>query len=376
MLKITEFAKLCGVSVHTLRYYDKCNILCPRETDPSSGYRYYHPEQKKDVETILTLKDLGFSLEDIREFLTGGASKRRNMLGLRKLQLYRESCILQENIKKIDKFSEDKNLGYYHYGTSFSEIPFEDDPRMLGRWDYCGYLPDNTEFTSEEILIKDFFLHKTLFLLPRGEEVWTYAWSKNVIYCHLLTYNLIVSQPCTLFSANGETYLAVQWISAKIIGEENSDGVRIFRQIDTAIYTQETAQVFQDDLNLPYHPDPKIIGYWKTIDFVTSPDLFSPGKRNEDFSSFTYMYDGIHFYDNGEALMVLPSIRGLIEAACRYTAGYIITEQFTLPYEYRRHKNNDYLIMEHKNGDYVHTGMIGYYVFRREDKNSDIQTII
>ena len=66
MLKITEFAKLCGVTVHTLRYYDKCSILCPRETDPSSGYRYYHPEQKKDVETILTLKDLGFSLEDIR----------------------------------------------------------------------------------------------------------------------------------------------------------------------------------------------------------------------------------------------------------------------------------------------------------------------
>ena len=50
MLKINEFAKLCGVTVHTLRYYDKCSILCPRETDPSSGYRYYHPEQKKDVD--------------------------------------------------------------------------------------------------------------------------------------------------------------------------------------------------------------------------------------------------------------------------------------------------------------------------------------
>ena len=81
MLRIGEMAKLCGVSIETLRYYDKCRILCPRETDPSSGYRYYHPEQKKDAETILTLKELGFSLEDIKTYMNGSIQIRRLLLG-------------------------------------------------------------------------------------------------------------------------------------------------------------------------------------------------------------------------------------------------------------------------------------------------------
>ena len=60
MLKIKEFAKLCGTSTFTLRYYDEHEVLCPHETDPATGYRYYHPDQQKDMETILTLKGLGF----------------------------------------------------------------------------------------------------------------------------------------------------------------------------------------------------------------------------------------------------------------------------------------------------------------------------
>ena len=81
MLKIKEFAKLCGTSTFTLRYYDEHEVLCPHETDPATGYRYYHPDQQKDMETILTLKGLGFSLDDIKRYLYGSIQIRRELLG-------------------------------------------------------------------------------------------------------------------------------------------------------------------------------------------------------------------------------------------------------------------------------------------------------
>ena len=56
MLKIKEFAKLCGTSTFTLRYYDEHEVLCPHETDPATGYRYYHPDQQKDMERRLPME--------------------------------------------------------------------------------------------------------------------------------------------------------------------------------------------------------------------------------------------------------------------------------------------------------------------------------
>lgn len=44
MIKIGELAKICRVSVQTLRYYDKIGLLCADRVDTDSGYRYYAPE--------------------------------------------------------------------------------------------------------------------------------------------------------------------------------------------------------------------------------------------------------------------------------------------------------------------------------------------
>ncbi len=39
-LSVSEMAKLTGVSVRTLHYYDQIGLLCP-ETAADSGYRWY-----------------------------------------------------------------------------------------------------------------------------------------------------------------------------------------------------------------------------------------------------------------------------------------------------------------------------------------------
>ncbi len=65
MLRIGDFSKLSKVTIKALRYYDKIELLKPDYIDKDSGYRYYKPEQLKKIVKIMTMKDMGFSLDEI-----------------------------------------------------------------------------------------------------------------------------------------------------------------------------------------------------------------------------------------------------------------------------------------------------------------------
>ena len=69
MFKIGEFSKLVRVSPRMLRHYEKCGILYPAEIDRFTGYRQYSAGQIPLVQNIVTLRDLGFSIDEIEEIL-------------------------------------------------------------------------------------------------------------------------------------------------------------------------------------------------------------------------------------------------------------------------------------------------------------------
>ncbi|MCQ2346273.1 MAG: MerR family DNA-binding transcriptional regulator [Paludibacteraceae bacterium] len=64
-LKIGDFAKLCGVTVKTLRHYEKLGILIPKQVDRYSGYRYYSVGQMQKMAMIRQFQALGLSLGEI-----------------------------------------------------------------------------------------------------------------------------------------------------------------------------------------------------------------------------------------------------------------------------------------------------------------------
>ncbi len=68
-VKIGELAKRCGVSIDTIRYYEKEGLIKPF-TRSSSGYRYYDIEAERQLGFILKAKSLGFSLQEIAELLS------------------------------------------------------------------------------------------------------------------------------------------------------------------------------------------------------------------------------------------------------------------------------------------------------------------
>ena len=69
MFKIGDFSQLGRVTVRTLRHYDELGLLRPAKIDGESSYRFYTIEQLPQLNRIVALKDLGFSLLEIQRFV-------------------------------------------------------------------------------------------------------------------------------------------------------------------------------------------------------------------------------------------------------------------------------------------------------------------
>lgn len=68
-LTISEFAKLRNVSIGSLRYYEKLNILVPEYIDPKTKYRYYSPEQLGILDAIILCITLDIPLKDLKNYI-------------------------------------------------------------------------------------------------------------------------------------------------------------------------------------------------------------------------------------------------------------------------------------------------------------------
>lgn len=90
---VSQAARLAGVSVRTLRWYDEIGLLKPTEVTPA-GYRFYGGEAMAQLQQILFYRELGVPLEQIGRILTApdndraeALRKHRNLLLLKRQRL-------------------------------------------------------------------------------------------------------------------------------------------------------------------------------------------------------------------------------------------------------------------------------------------------
>ena len=95
-----EFAKKAHVTLRTIRYYDKQNILVP-SARTESGARLYTDEDLAKLQQILLLKYLGFSLEDIREMTLASADQQYLLESMRV-----QKKLLQERMENMQAMME------------------------------------------------------------------------------------------------------------------------------------------------------------------------------------------------------------------------------------------------------------------------------
>ena len=71
VLRIGELAAECGVSIDTIRYYERRKLL-PHAGRSAGGFRLYTPEAVERLRFIKQAQEIGFSLEEIGGLLTSG----------------------------------------------------------------------------------------------------------------------------------------------------------------------------------------------------------------------------------------------------------------------------------------------------------------
>ena len=93
MYKIGDFSSMSKTTIKTLRYYEKEGLLKPVYVDLNTGYRYYETSQLIIISKIISLRQIGLSIKDIKDVLNGG--------NLEKI-LVRRRSELEANLVKID----------------------------------------------------------------------------------------------------------------------------------------------------------------------------------------------------------------------------------------------------------------------------------
>lgn len=86
LMLIGEIAEFFGVSRKAIRLYEKKGIIKPAEVDAANGYRYYSAGQVQQLNALLELKALGFSLDEIKMIMDGEVAKEQLVSTLRKKQ--------------------------------------------------------------------------------------------------------------------------------------------------------------------------------------------------------------------------------------------------------------------------------------------------
>ena len=71
MYKIGDFSSMSKTTIKTLRYYEKEGLLTPVYIDQNTGYRYYQSSQLIDISKIISLRQIGLSIKEIKKVLDG-----------------------------------------------------------------------------------------------------------------------------------------------------------------------------------------------------------------------------------------------------------------------------------------------------------------
>lgn len=117
-MKVSDVAKLTGVTVRTLHYYDEIGLLPPSGVT-SSGYRVYNDADLEVLQQILFFRELDFSLEDIRAIMQNPAYEKETALQKQKALLVQKRNRLDRLIALVDKtLKGERDMSFKQFDTT------------------------------------------------------------------------------------------------------------------------------------------------------------------------------------------------------------------------------------------------------------------
>ena len=105
---IAEAAALTGVSVHTLRYYERAGLVVSPVNRTATGRRRYHPLDLKWITVCTKLRATGMSISGIRHYAElvaagpGNENERLELLEAHRAEVVAKLAEIQESLQVID----------------------------------------------------------------------------------------------------------------------------------------------------------------------------------------------------------------------------------------------------------------------------------
>jgi len=107
---IKKLSQLAGVSTRTLRYYDEIELLKPARVN-SSGYRIYGKKEVDKLQQILFYRELGVSLDKIKEIINAPSFNEIAALREHREKLLEKRAQLDMLIANVDRTILEKERG-------------------------------------------------------------------------------------------------------------------------------------------------------------------------------------------------------------------------------------------------------------------------
>ncbi len=154
LLSIGKMSEINGISIPTLRLYDKKGLLKPAYTDAETGYRYYTLQQTARLDIIVYMKELGMSLVEIKNILEKeDVTLIESILAKKNEQLHEQMRKLKEQHDAVERTIA--QIERYRKSPTTGTISLEYIDRR-----YIWYIPCDVNFYEydrncyEEIVMK------------------------------------------------------------------------------------------------------------------------------------------------------------------------------------------------------------------------------
>ena len=316
MYKIGELSKLCNISVKALRYYDSEGLLVPDNIDRFTGYRYYSAAKLADCYRIIALKELGFSLDEIRRQLTVGS--REETIGVLNAKLTELNSLIENTQNQLKKIESIKNRLIGGETKMFNVIIRKTDEIHVAF--VRRYYKSKSDALSEASVIAD-KLPKSIigkrkiiinyeteytesdFDLAACAEI-TGKLSKGSGYDEkIITFGSDVASLCCNESELDDAYKAIikhlDGSNYKVCGAYyeiyHGDGTV---ELKVPVSGMSKAPLYVSvNANEPFTDDPEVCGKWKIVDIVPTREQFIYGKSKCSHS--TWLHE-LYFIDGGK----------------------------------------------------------------------------
>ena len=344
--KIGQISKMLKISTRAIRFYEEKGLITPCIKDNINGYRYFNDKQIFILKKIIFLKDLGLSLEQIKEYLNSDILVKQKLL----TNHYKKNSQLNEILKKIIdnklydlSFLENKH--YFGYNVVSKNLD-----NIVGTWVLSGIYQNIKDARFNKNKINLFTPYQFLSFNHDGQSPWFYyATEKKIIFN---TFFLSVAEIYQI--EDNKLYLMISNPKDHLfINDKNNITFSHILVFDKYSNNFEDYKKFltMDSLPTSFVKDSEIVGVYKLIG-ICDNFLKENYKENVDNNGYNLML----IYQNGR----IEEFSNNKVKIKNWTKNFIYDSELKIVYHYKI--NNDTLIFENKTNIYRFTGKFNNYL--------------